>query len=250
MNQRSTVPAASGCRASGAASIALLLAVALPAGAAAADGALEDPAAITAAAEDAARAAIGSQAGEVHVAADAPDARLRLARCAETLRTRLPSGNQPGPGRVTIEVQCLSPQAWRLYVPVQVSMVRPVVIAARPLARDTVLTPGDVKLADREVSSLGYGFIGSLEGAVGQRLTRAISEGAVLTPGLLDAPVLVRRGQAVSVDARSGPVTVSMPGVAQADGALGETIRVRNASSGRILEGVVRSAKSVEVLLR
>jgi flagella basal body P-ring formation protein FlgA len=41
-----------------------------------------------------------------------------------------------------------------------------------------------------------------------------------------------------------------MAGVARNDGALGDIIEVKNESSGRVVQAVVRSAKSVEVLLR
>jgi flagella basal body P-ring formation protein FlgA len=72
----------------------------------------------------------------------------------------------------------------------------------------------------------------------------------VLLPGLLDRPPLVRRGQEVMLEARAAGLTVRMAGVARRDGRLGETIPVENISSGEVREAIVRSAKSVEVLIR
>ena len=77
-----------------------------------------------------------------------------------------------------------------------------------------------------------------------------MDEGQALTAGLLSAATLVRRGQQVSVDAQAGGIQVRMAGVARSDGALGDIIDVENATSGRVVQAVVRSEKSVEVLLR
>jgi flagella basal body P-ring formation protein FlgA len=60
----------------------------------------------------------------------------------------------------------------------------------------------------------------------------------------------VRRGQDVQVEAQAGGLQVHMAGVARGDGALGDIIEVENGASGRVVQAVVRSAKSVEVLLR
>jgi flagella basal body P-ring formation protein FlgA len=140
--------------------------------------------------------------------------------------------------------------AWRLYVPVQVAGTRPVLVAARTLARDTILAPGDVRLAPRELATAAYGTFADVDQVVGLRLRRDLPEGTVLSPGLVDQPPLVRRGQEVTLEARTGGLSVRMAGVARRDGRLGETIPVQNVSSGEVREAVVRSAKSVEVLLR
>ena len=50
--------------------------------------------------------------------------------------------------------------------------------------------------------------------------------------------------------ARATGLTVRMAGIARRDGRLGETIPVQNISSGEVREAIVRSAKSVEVLIR
>ena len=100
------------------------------------------------------------------------------------------------------------------------------------------------------MTALPRGFMSAPELAVGRRLRRGVDEGAALTPALLDAAILVRRGQQVIIEAQGSGLAITMAGVARADGALGQTIPVENLSSGRRLDGIVRSAKSVEVLLR
>ena len=202
--------------------------------------------AIREAAEAAAREALP---GPSAVAADSPDPRLRLVRCSQPLAASVPA-NGVRSARFTAEVRCEGTQPWRLYVPVRVTSIRPVVVASRALARDTVLAPGDVRLADSAPATVPAGALHDVDLVVGRVLRRPADEGQALTASVLAAPTLVRRGQQVSVEARTGTVQVRMEGVARGEGALGDIIEVQNAGSGRIVQAVVRSAKSVEVLLQ
>lgn len=202
--------------------------------------------AIREAAEAAARKALP---GPAAVVADSPDPRLRLTRCTQPLAANVPA-NGVRSARFTAEVRCDGTQPWRLYLPVRVTSTRPVVVASRALARDTVLAPGDVRLAESALASVPAGALHETGLAVGRVLRRPADEGQALTASLLEAPTLVRRGQQVTVEAQAGGLQVRMEGVARGEGALGDIIEVENGTSGRIVQAVVRSAKSVEVLLR
>ena len=66
---------------------------------------------------------------------------------------------------------------------------------------------------------------------------------------LTDVP-LVTRGQQVTLEVGADTMNIRMAGEALDEAALGQRVRVRNLSSERVVEGVVRSAQVVEVLLR
>jgi len=199
-----------------------------------------------AAGQEALRLARGEATG-VQVEEARVDPRLRLARCSEPLATRPAQGARAG-GRMTIEVSCADPR-WRIYVPVTLSARVPVAVAARPLPARTALAASDLRLAERDLHALPQGYFTRLEDAAGLELTRALGAGETLTPGAVRAGSLVRRGQAVTLLARSDALTVRMQGEALSDGGLNQRIRVRNLSSGREIEGVVVSADVVEVAL-
>jgi len=206
----------------------------------------QDHAAIRQAAEAAARAAVP---GEAAVVADRPDPRLRLAVCDQPLAASVPRHGVRS-ARFTAEVRCEGSRPWRLYLPVRVTSIRPVVVASRALARDTVLAPGDVRLASADPATVPAGALHDQALVIGRVLRRPLDEGQAVTTALIAAPTLVRRGQQVTVEARSGLLAVRMEGVARGEGALGDLIEVENVTSGRTVQAVVRSAKSVEVLLR
>jgi flagellar basal body P-ring formation protein FlgA len=223
-----------------------LLAVLLGSGSTGTASAWQSLESIRAAAEAAALKAAPSGAEAV---ADSLDPRLRLVACSEPLTATVAANGVPS-ARLTAEVRCSGAQPWLLYLPVRMTSTRPLVVATRALARDTVLAPGDVRLAKAPLGSVPAGALHDAGLAVGRLLRRPVDEGQAIVVPLLAAPAVVRRGQQVSVEARTGGLTVTVAGVARRDGALGDTIPVESGTSGRIVEAVVRSAKSVEVLLR
>lgn len=204
---------------------------------------------IRAAAADAVSLQWSTPGGRVDVVADQLDSRIRLAACNDELAVSIPYKGRKA-NRVTAQVRCAGPKPWKLHVPVRLTVFESVVIANRALPRDGLLTAADVSLAERDTGALDYGYLSAVDDAVGQRLRRPLAAGEAIAPGALEMPHLVRRGQQVTLHARSGGMQIRMAGVAQANGIKGQVIAVQNLSSGREVEGIVRSAKSVEVLLQ
>ena len=194
-------------------------------------------------------AAIEASESSAKAVADSLDPRLRLVACSVPLTATVAANGVPS-ARLTAEVRCTGAQPWLLYLPVRMTSTRPLVVASRALARDTVLAPGDVRLANAPRGAVPAGALHDAGLAVGRLLRRPMNEGQAIVVPLLSAPAVVRRGQQVSVEAQTGSLKVTVAGVARRDGALGDTIEVESGTSGRIVEAVVRSAKSVEVLLR
>ena len=150
--------------------------------------------------------------------------------------------------QLTIEVHCNQP-TWRQYVAVHVHAEERVVIATRPLARLQAVSAEDVTMLPRELALLPAGYFRRVEDVVGHIAQRNIPSGEVLGPGAVRAPPVVRRGQSVTLVVRNGGLNVRATGVVLADAGLAERVRVRNTTTSRMVEGVVRSADTVEVSL-
>ncbi len=204
---------------------------------------------ILAAAAEAVRLQTSNGADRVETVAQPLDPRVRLKRCEQPLVADVPYSRKQS-ARVTAQVRCVGASPWKIHVPVRLALFRTVVVAERSLARDSLLTAGDISLAQRDVGVLDYGYLTASDQAIGNRLRRGVDAGEALTPGNLEIPALVKRGQRVTLTAQSGGVSVRMAGIAQADGTRGEVIKVENLNSGRLIQAIVRSAQSVEVLLQ
>ena len=174
------------------------------------------------------------------------DPRLRMPACDRELTATLESPAQPL-GRVTVRVRCEGSGPWTVFVPAQVKLFREVVTTTRPMKRDSVIGEGDVSLRERDVGSLGQGYLVSLDEAVGMKLVRPAVVDQVLTPVFLEQMALIQKGDQVVIVARSGTLAVRMPGEALAKGGISEQIRVRNLNSKRVVKARVTGPGQVEV---
>ena len=176
------------------------------------------------------------------------DPRLRLAHCDKELTATLESPAQPM-GRVIVRVRCEGLSPWTIFVPAQVKLFRDVVIVNHPLKRGMVIDYPDVTLRERDVSLINQGYLTATELAVGQKLLRPMVTDQVLTLTHLEQAATVRKGDHVVISARSGTLSVKMPGEALSDGGLSEQIRVKNLNSKRVIRARVTAPGQVEVAL-
>jgi flagella basal body P-ring formation protein FlgA len=173
------------------------------------------------------------------------DPRMHMPMCDKELTATLES---PKPlGRVTVKVRCEGSSPWTVYVPAQVRLFRDVVSAARPLRRAAIVEPADVVLRERDISLISQGYLTSLDQAIGQRLTRPMVADQVITLVHIEQAEVIRKGDQVVITARSGTLSVRMPGEALSNGSLSEQIRVKNLNSQRVIKAQVMAPGQVEV---
>lgn len=173
------------------------------------------------------------------------DRRLRLTQCEQPLETFGVAGN-PG-GHSSVGVRCNDLPGWTLYVPVRVELRRPVYALRHAMSRGSVVHADDLVQVEVDVRRHPQGYFTDTSELVGRTLSRALAAGTVLNPSNVAQPAMIRRGQRVSLVSSLAGISVSAPGEAMADGRRGERLQVRNLSSGRVVEGTVRSATEVEI---
>jgi flagella basal body P-ring formation protein FlgA len=193
---------------------------------------------IRAVAKDYVGGQVALDAGEVHIEVGRLDPRLRLAACEQPLEAFSPVAGSLR-GNTTVGVRCNGAKPWSLYVPVSVRLIQEVVVTARALARGSLLSTKDLRMEQRNIGGLSSGYFTELPEVLGKNLTRSLGEGVVLNPTVVKAPILVRRGQRVTLLAETNGIEVRMAVKAMSDGSAGDLIRVRNLRSKRIIEGIV-----------
>jgi flagella basal body P-ring formation protein FlgA len=172
---------------------------------------------------------------------------LQLDRCSAPVQPIV------GPGkhmrdRVLVELRCTGAPSWHIYVPVRIVGTSMVAIAARAIVVGSVLTDKDVRTEQHDLSELPPGYIDDPTVAVGLTASRPISSGAIITNQYLLGAKAVVRGQAVTLVADVGSMSVRMAGRAMSDGLMNQRVKVENLSSGKIVEGIARSEQVVEII--
>ena len=166
------------------------------------------------------------------------DPRLKLAACQRPLEGFLSAGAKLI-GNTTIGIRCTGNNPWTIYVPTSVKAMRKVVITTHPILRSATISKDDIRLEERDVTAGAEAYIFNPDHVLGKLAKRALNSSTALTPGMLSAPLLIRRGQQVIILAEGPGVEVRMAGTALMDGTEGQIIRAKNKLSKRTVEGRV-----------
>jgi flagella basal body P-ring formation protein FlgA len=136
--------------------------------------------------------------------------------------------------------------AAELAVSAEVALPPAVVVAVRTVPRGAIVQPSDVELRPGG-ASVTLGAIGSMEEAVGLETTRVLFAGQVLDAQAIRHPVLVHRGEVVTLYARAAGVQVRTTGRARDDGSLGTLVEVESLLDKSIIFARVSGPQEVEV---
>ena len=176
------------------------------------------------------------------------DRRLRVRACDAALEAFLPPGGSLR-ASTTVGVRCRSPVAWKLYVPVDTQTKVIVAQLTRALPPKHRLTAADVEWVERiDAAAVPYLQRG-VQDPVGRVLRTSGSRGQLLRASMLHPDHVVQSGERVTLTVRRDALAIRVQGKALASGAIGDRIPVRNLSSGNAVEGIVRGAGLIEVLL-
>lgn len=184
------------------------------------------------------------------VQAQLDQSRARLV--ADPDRTISITGGAPpwtGPQRFQVTVETQDGPV-RFPLDARVATAPPVVVAARPLSRGTRIRRADVRL-QHGAACLGRSEeFHSIDEVVGKQTTRAIAKAKVIQRESVRLPLAVRRGEVVTVYARSPGICVRTVGRARADGSLGDLVPVESLLDRSKYFARVSNLREVEVYAR
>ncbi|MGH8290244.1 MAG: flagellar basal body P-ring formation chaperone FlgA [Steroidobacteraceae bacterium] len=215
-------------------------------GVAAAAAAIEPLDSIRGAAQDFVRSQMPPGQSDIVITAAGLDPRLRLAPCGGRLQASLLAGVRMQ-AQVSVAVGCRQRADWTIYVPVTVQSRIRVWALRTPEMQGSRLTTADVVPETRLVGGLAVGYITDPAQLAHGTLRHPMPAGAVLTSGDLLPDFMVRQGEEVTLVAAVGGIEVRAAGLALQNGRQGALIRVQNASSAKVVQGVVESDRVVDV---
>ncbi|KTC86493.1 flagellar basal body P-ring formation chaperone FlgA [Legionella brunensis] len=190
------------------------------------------------------------QNSKILVTADKIDSRLKLKACQEEHLEVFNPYQVPILRVNTMGIRCQETNNhWTLYVPIKISVQKPVIVAKRPLTKGAQISEDDLEVQEIDISQLKQGYFDKPEQVINQVCKTNINQGSPIAPSLLQTAALVHKGEQVAIQAMNETFIVSMDGIALNDGAAGDMIRVKNLSSKKIIEAQVSAVRQVRVPL-
>lgn len=164
-------------------------------------------------------------------------------------------GQEPWSGSQRFEITVQSPQGpARFEIEAQIHIPAPVVVAVRSLSRGDVIREGDVEM-QRASSALSHRAsespaFHSVEEVLGREIVRAIPAGKAISPDSLRSPLMVRRGDVVTVFANNAGIRVRTNARARDEGGQGELVAVESLLDRSTYYARVSGVREVEVYAR
>lgn len=141
----------------------------------------------------------------------------------------------PGPGVGWWEATWRSEEGTEIQVPFQarIAAYLTVVVAKRALSASGTIGPEDVELA-RVSADAGREYYTTAADVLGLRLSRPLAKGAAIDPSCLKAATLVKARDTVLVKIEGIGYGIEFYAEAQQDGGMGDVVRAKNLTSGRL----------------
>ena len=187
-----------------------------------------------------------AQYSRVNIKMGRLDPRLRLTECEIPLTATLAAGSRFA-GKTTVHISCNGSVPWTAYLSAQINLYANVIKTAQPLSIGHILQKSDLVKSEENLSQLKYGFFTDSQSLIGKQLKRRLPQNRVIKANYVKSATLVKRGELVSIIAQNSGYSVKMTGTAMMNGARGDRIRVKNLSSKRIIEGIVKESGVVSI---
>lgn len=156
--------------------------------------------------------------------------------------------NYLGPVPFVVELAVDGRKVSSMTMQADIGVFRDAVVTTTPIPAHQVIGPADVELRRIDISSARGKAFSSVDEVIGMATTTYLQAGSVVTARNLNKPILVRRGDAVSLIASRPGFIIKTTGIAQGDGRLGEVIKVLNPVSRKVIEAEVVGARRAKVL--
>lgn len=139
-------------------------------------------------------------------------------------------------------------KVWRtIDVAADVAAMIDAVALNRFVKPEEVIEEADLKNVRVRLSQLAHPFIVDSDHVIGKSAARPLPADTPLRAAFLKAPIVIKKGDRVLIEAKRGGLSVHAYGVTKSSGYVGQTIMVANADSGRELRAKVIAPGLVQV---
>jgi flagella basal body P-ring formation protein FlgA len=190
-----------------------------------------------------------AQTGDASVQLDNPG--LRFIVPAEASDTMALDGLtiDPRTGRFTVFVTAPpnAANAQRQRVSGRVVYQETIAVPSRGMSIGDVFGPNDVTLVKLPRDHIVPDAVTSAQALIGKAARRILTAGETVRAGDIGEPVVIRKGDLVTIELDTGSMQLTAQGKALDDGALGAAIRVSNTQSNRTIDAQVAGPNQVVI---
>lgn len=109
----------------------------------------------------------------------------------------------------------------------------------RRFDKNEVITKADITYLDIETSKLRTAYITTEDRLLGRSPTRAIFKERPITESQIADTKVVTKNKQIALQYKNHSLTIATNGIAMEDGAIGESVRIKNANSNKIVRAKV-----------
>jgi flagella basal body P-ring formation protein FlgA len=162
----------------------------------------------------------------------------------------------------TLEVSCSAPTPWSIILRTQGQVwtdtagseedsvpgdMTQAVVLRQSARKGQLITADMLELAQFDRAP-AHGYFSDPAALVGRRLTSNVGNGVPVRDRHLQPDWAIEEGQRIAIETDLGSITVASSGIALENGAIGDMISVRNASSNKLLQGLVSGENKISVI--
>lgn len=183
------------------------------------------------------------------IAAELSDEQLN-ALVSRTGEIMVSGGTEPWTGAQAFSLQAATTQGpVRMEITAHVSLPEMVVVAKRPFRKGEVVRASDVELQMPAGETDTVALATHLDDVVGRETLRSVATGQPIESAWVRKPVLVRRGEIVTVFARAANLTVRTQARATEDGGLNDTVGVERLDDRQRYTARVIGVQELDVMV-
>ena len=174
--------------------------------------------------------------------------KLKIKPIFKDFKTVIVSCNAPIKWQVTIRTNTANKTPFKQSSPLgrnSDNLIR-LVILQHNLKKGEVIQLQDLKYTDKN-DIIGNGYFINFENLIGRKLKQNLSRGQVIKSRHLEENFLVEEGQSILIFSDLNGIKVKMAGNALQNGHFNELIRVKNLSSGKIIQGRIVDEKKIYI---
>lgn len=175
------------------------------------------------------------------------DSRVQLSACSKPLAFGFPPG-QSTQTKTHVAVSCRDKPSWRLFLPMSISRQQWVWVANRTITAATPFNAAHWQRQHRDVASLPCSAFDK-DNVTAYEARMTLATGTVLCENVVRAKTIVERGRSLNLTANQGSIQIRVVVEALDKGGIGQRIRVRNNSTGRIIDATIVSESEAQIVL-